>query len=993
MAKEVHDINEPGVWRSRDKSSSSGTSSPPPPAPVSDEIPKKEDPHFRITSLEIEEPEDGFQHNRPFTVAGAVDWIRIRKANASVFIEPFGLYNGIVDNFLPGGVKAEIQRDGTFRAEIKRLFEPDNWAREKDKPKDARWQLFVRADASVAESSFESPKLTFPRQPKTLVSLRRGHYDDNGAQEYKKQKDAEDYVSGSRVLKLQKNLNSFNYNAGEPDGFFGEQTEKALTLFQKHAIANKRMKRKLGKLNKSTTTLDQESADGIAGPKTLEEIDRWKQEDWVCPAPILRHGDYDDAGSGSGKGQKGGENHHIETPVKEMQKRLTDRGFTEVGKDDGWFYDFTKDGVFEFQTCATESTRIVAGQLTEVDVTFTGEPNGIFDQATAQELERWEENEHTAPERIPDDAVLGYLPGENKYFVVRAEHTDVLIEEMQVLNEFAQLIADTHESVQNGSESAETLEKTKKLQDEAAKLFEGLDTNPGDAIEEMVLLQKNPKLEKAGAGGYSYIRKYKRKNGQVKGHLRKISTPSVKKKIRELLDPPADKSKNKIDTELKATLWKTGEFEANWPDIWKYKGDHKAAKELADGDYFACTAAAQWMRFTAGAGLDSSFSLKNKELVCKLHGNVEYVLGEGKINGKLTLPDKDGADLFALLNLGLEAKDALTKAERECRFRIAIDITGFVLAGASISGSLAIPNISFKEPDKPDMSVDGGVSAFLGGGAGGKVVPSFDWAPDKTDFGTLAGLEFLGEGNIGAGGEFKFKIGLEGGTFKMYIAARAVVGLGARGKVGAALGVHEAFELIAHILYSVEYHKIKDIESPAFKRFAALSFATFLSPGAAAIGMLWNLADRVLDLKGWIGKLRSDPDQAAVEKEKIRESLKDKEKLRAAPPETLGALLQAIMETPEDKDYGDIITVLEAVDSEHEMAWVLRELTNLPTATDSQKGDALLAGLRTLLTFGGWNEEIEGADPSAENFNLPYLQEIFRVMADPAHKIEHGYHI
>lgn len=569
---------------------------------------------------------------------------------------------------------------------------------------------------------------------------------------------------------------------------------------------------------------------------------------------------------------------------------------------------------------------------------------------------------------IPKDALLAYLPGVNEYVVIPDEKIEAFLEEIETLGNFAIEISDTRSAIENASSRDESLKKAREMQVKAKKLFEGLDTNPEDAIQEIVVLQKSPKCKKVR--GFEYIRKKKLDSGEITAEFRKIGDENVKKRIQELSEESDGDNKRAISAELKANLWKSEEFEKHWPEVWRFQGDNKAAKSFGDDNkYVSATVGAQWLRYTHAATLDSSFNLKEAKLALKLQGSVEYALAEGKIQAGLAIPDKDGGDLFGLFRLDDEAKDALIRTGRECRFRLYFNVKGFVLAGASLSGSLALPNIDLKEPE-PDAEVGANVSGFLGGGAGGSVTPSFQWAPDKTDFGALLEGQLGGELNAGIGIELAASAGLTDGEFRIRLSAQLVGGLGGKGSISVAVGIDEGFELIAHLLYSVNYHRLDEIKGNAFTRFAAISFATFLGPIGTGVSAIAAITNAVIDFSGWLTNRRRAEDLDTV-KDTIRQNLKDTEKLKKAPPETLARLLLTIMETPEEKDFEDIITVLQAVDSEHEMAWVLRRITDLPTETDDQKGVALKAGVRKLQEHGS---ELRGFSGYYSNLTVVLVQ-------------------
>jgi len=249
---------------------------------------------------------------------------------------------------------------------------------------------------------------------------------------------------------------------GSEDGFFGEKTDKAVRLFQEHAIERGRMKAKEGKVFTVEKTLDQSGPDGIVGEKTRAELDRWYKENWVKPAPELYHGDYDDEGVAQGKGKRGGEDYHIETPVKQLQRGLKEKGFENVGADDGWFRDKTRDALVDFQSCAAETTRVVNGEPVEVEVTFTGSATGIFDRATQEEYELWEENDYHAPE-LSDSAMVFAAPGNGGWFVCEEKDIDSLISEVNELDNLRVEIEQFRESCATAKISEDTSQKAKEL--------------------------------------------------------------------------------------------------------------------------------------------------------------------------------------------------------------------------------------------------------------------------------------------------------------------------------------------------------------------------------------------------------------------------------------------------------------------------------------------------------------------------------------------------
>jgi hypothetical protein len=338
MPTDWHDINDPGFgFRKKKAPKPEGPS-----AAVADnqESPGK-DPspvEYRIKYVRAVEPANGFRHNKAYDIEGEIEPLVDKITQPRIVLYPVGIYKATEDDFFPNGIEAFPDKDGSFRVTCNHLYNAAEYDNDRARPDDATWTLIIRAQGRTAEKDAESEPLTFPRAEKTFISLRKGHYDENGASRYEKPREGEDYVGGDAVKLLQQDLITLRFlPKDEDDGFFGSKTDSAVRQFQEVAIDKYRMPLKLGKLIETETTLQQSSPDGIVGPKTRDEIDLWKKNEWVKPAIIVRHGDYDDEGVNNRKGERDGDDHHIKTPVKDLQRGLKERGFENVGVEDGWF--------------------------------------------------------------------------------------------------------------------------------------------------------------------------------------------------------------------------------------------------------------------------------------------------------------------------------------------------------------------------------------------------------------------------------------------------------------------------------------------------------------------------------------------------------------------------------------------------------------------------------------------------------------------------------
>ena len=394
MAQPWRDIDNPGVWRKPEpetptKPATGFDDSPPAPRePLAKE--------YRFKDVSIVEPAQGFEKNKPFDMEGEIEpFDKSKPISASkILLYPIGVYNGQEDKFAPGGIEADLdQKTGKFRATCKSLFDPQPFTNDTNKPADTTWKLYVRAEGGAAEKPMESDQLTFPKESQ-FVELKKGDYDEDGAKTYGKPESGENFKSNGVVKSLQGDLiKTLFLPKGSGDGFFGDQTDKAVREFQGYAIKAERMKRSAGKTEKTNQTLDVPQPDGIVEKKTRDEIDRWLQSDWVKPIPTLRHGEYDDTGVSNGKGKRGTDDHHEGTPVVDAQKDLQKVGVYSDAAVDGWFFDKMLDAVKLFQETAVKGEFIINGVITDIGEKLTGHSKGELCLKTQEYLKKVVEKE------------------------------------------------------------------------------------------------------------------------------------------------------------------------------------------------------------------------------------------------------------------------------------------------------------------------------------------------------------------------------------------------------------------------------------------------------------------------------------------------------------------------------------------------------------------------------------------------------------------------
>ncbi|MBN1601947.1 MAG: hypothetical protein JW915_10075 [Chitinispirillaceae bacterium] len=463
-----------------------------------------------------------------------------------------------------------------------------------------------------------------------------------------------------------------------------------------------------------------------------------------------------------------------------------------------------------------------------------------------------------------------------------------------------------------------------------------------------------------------------RKNGiKVKGHPRRNTDATVKKKIDEWC------KSDKMDASLKTILLRTPEISANWPDIWKFKGK-QSAKTEAEGDFWHAEANASWLRFTAGANINTNLNMKEFTFSLQGQGFVKYDLVSGTAKGSLLLPDKDGFDIFEHLGLN-EKGHGVVKEKRQCRFMVQIDLHSFAMISASASAALGIPNIdlsvlSGKKSKGVDANVSAQADAFAGATAGIGLKPSLQWSRDIKNFNSLAEIDPKVEGSAGAGVGIKITFGVKEGKWRIAFGARLVVGLGGKVTLEVEIGLDEGYKLVAHILDSVDYHYVEHISSEAFKVFKDYSFAQFRRVGEVAGEAADSIMKEVSDFGKWLKTTTQSSDIIRSIKSNMYNTISDPVKLQQSPPETLGGMvLRTIMSSVEEHDFDAIIKVLESAKSEHELKWILRRLMN-DTIKDDPDGKWLQEGIKKVLEFG---EKVQ----SLQNSRKSYIAQVENILS------------
>jgi len=556
-----------------------------------------------------------------------------------------------------------------------------------------------------------------------------------------------------------------------------------------------------------------------------------------------------------------------------------------------------------------------------------------------------------APKETDTDPWVFYAPGRDQYLVVSdPAEKDSLLADINKWAAFQDKVRVYRESMAKTGVTQEKIKEGEKLKEEADKGLKNLGKDPSNAIQELLLWKGNTRKHTPIASR-TYIGPDKIKDASSKGNWKKNDDAEVKKILDEWLKKGESEPKSKTEksAKLKAVLWESGSVDKQWP--WKYKFAAKGEKQTAAGT-FSGSAEAQFFRFVAGADATAEFDLKEKKLQVGAKGGVSYALADGKADGSWNIPSDKGFDLYKNLMLSDKARQAI-KPNTQCLFRFTVKVEGRAFVGASITGAIMLPAIELKDGQK--AAVSGSGAAFAGASAEGKVSGALEWcqggALDK--FETLTAVAGTAAGNAGIGAEGKIEFSYSNGKVKFCAGAMVTFGLGGKLGVEYELDAKQAINLFAHLFESVEWRRVDAITLAAFQFYLNATFAPIVV-GVKAIEK--PLVATMSDFGNWLGDKAKFAATLANLKATTYVGTANQTLLRAAPPETLGRVLQVLTEAFQIEDYDAIINVLSATQSAHELKWTLRyaqRSVNLDSnPSEKAKTDALSLGVSRLRNHG-----------------------------------------
>lgn len=557
----------------------------------------------------------------------------------------------------------------------------------------------------------------------------------------------------------------------------------------------------------------------------------------------------------------------------------------------------------------------------------------------------------TAPKQTDKDPWVFYAPGRDQYLVISdPTEKDSLLADIKKWQAVQDKVRVFRESMAKTGITNEKIKEGEKLQDEVAKGLKNLGKDPSNAIQEILLWNKNVRTPVA-INSRTYIGPDKIGEITKKGNWRKNDDAEVKKILDEWLKQGDSEPKSKVEksAKIKAVLWESAAVDTQWP--WKYKFSKKGEKQTTVGT-FSGSAEAQFFRFVAGAEATSEFDLKEKKLQVGAKGGVSYALADGKAEGSWNIPSDKGFDLFQNLALSEKARQAI-KPNTECRFRFTVKVEGRVFAGASITGSILLPAIELKDAQKVSVSASG--AAFAGASAEGKVSGALDWSQGGVSgkFETLTSVAGTAAGSAGIGAEGKVEFSYSDGKVKFCAGAMVTFGLGGKLGLEYELDAKQAVNLFAHLFESVEWRRVDAVTLAAFEFYLNATFAPIVI-GVKALEK--PVVATMTDFGNWLGDKAKSAAALANLKTTTYVGSANPALLRAAPPETLGRVIQVLTESFQNEDYDAIINVLSATQSAHELKWTLRysqRSVNLDSnRSEKAKSDALNLGITRLRSHG-----------------------------------------
>ncbi len=588
----------------------------------------------------------------------------------------------------------------------------------------------------------------------------------------------------------------------------------------------------------------------------------------------------------------------------------------------------------------------------------------------------------------------------NKFIVdindARTQKPDVAVKKLgEIKDGFVKYLKEQHQQASASTASSAM-----------GKADAGIDGDLKELICLNMVGQKDGKSSKPHYKGWVYVR-----SDKIKNHWRKSQGNTL-----ERLFGPGEADEKGLKEEIKSkfkekilaplTQEKVLLGSADEKDILAPKWVFKTPDTMGStSEHWDFSAGAQFLRFSAGASLKSEINLKSLQVKVEAAGSASFALAEGKVEGEVYIPDKDGFNLPELLSKAegkiktlltgsgtkQPTRTTFTASERQVilRMKLGLSVSGFVGASASFAfPRIEVTPVKGKDPKSERVALatlEG--KAFAGAKGEAGLSGDISWAPnDKPsdpDWKSMISASGGLAGSVGIGLEGKIHFGYKDGHIRFCCAIQATFVLGGKGSWDFDLGLVQGLEFIAALARCVDYHLIAEITEELWEILGAYKYVCLITPaGTIALGSLYVLKDLdddvetakkfVNEAKGLYQQVTNFVDKSVqnkvygVDKTKLEIVKHQVEKLKTSPPETMARYLLVIMKVREEDDFIYITETLNTIESDHEFRWVIRFIGLLTTLFELQSK----APTASSVSFKGVSFQVKNSTVVASNEQL-----------------------
>ncbi len=405
-------------------------------------------------------------------------------------------------------------------------------------------------------------------------------------------------------------------------------------------------------------------------------------------------------------------------------------------------------------------------------------------------------------------------------------------------------------------------------------------------------------------------------------------------KIKQAFASKLDEAKIKVSYELFPEELKEL---TNWANT--FAGEH--SWEFRDKDIenkqWDASASATWLRFSAGASMKATPSLKdlrNGNLAFSLESNSEIALAKGEIKAIGYLPYENGYHI-KIPNKGRDGSAKKDISLGHIRADLESNAQGFAGANAMLAVDVGFKldnNDGKLSIEKPEAK--GKIDLFAGVKVSCGIKASLQWKNPEAGykFSLLAAIGYGGSASLGIGLEGELTIDFNGDTGKFIIRAKAgvICGVGASGEIGFEVNAKTILNLVQfvyHTLMNDNYTYMEFITDKAFKALTVFIFKV-VDEGLEKIEELYDIFfDTYKEF--WIEYFPDLSNERELAKEIVLG--KHNTMLKVATPEAKGFLISYLAKTSvtrtEETQEQAIINILYFIQSRKEARNVFKSIS------------------------------------------------------------------